>query len=131
MAQITTVNEGDASESDADVPVSQHLKEGVMVNILSNIIQVIVLSTGTNALLRVDSARNVEKFHLWITRSKELGLELIHARIGKQEGGIVMGDARTGSPIDVLMVFNEKVDEGRSDLVHGPFELFYFLVFSF
>ena len=31
-------------------PVAQHLKEGVMVHILSHIIQVIVLATSSNAL---------------------------------------------------------------------------------
>jgi len=34
-------------------PVSQHLKEGVVVHILSDIIQVVVLATSTNALLGV------------------------------------------------------------------------------
>ena len=34
-------------------PVSQHLKEGVMVGILSNIIQVIVLPSSSNGPLRV------------------------------------------------------------------------------
>jgi len=36
-------------------PVPQHLEEGVMVGVLSNIIQVIVLPSSSNALLRVDS----------------------------------------------------------------------------
>ena len=42
-------------EKVSERPVSQHLEEGVMVGVLSNIVQVIVLSSSSNALLRVGS----------------------------------------------------------------------------
>lgn len=37
-------------------PGPQHLKEGVVVDVLANIVQVVVFSSGADALLRVGSA---------------------------------------------------------------------------
>ena len=37
-------------------PVTQHLKEGVMIHILSYVLKIVVFTTGTNALLTVDSS---------------------------------------------------------------------------
>ena len=54
-----------------------------MIHVLSDIIQIVVLSTGTDALLRVARPRHVKELHLWIASPKEFGLELIHASIGK------------------------------------------------
>lgn len=34
-------------------PVSEHLEEGVVVQVLSDIVEVVVLTAGTDALLRV------------------------------------------------------------------------------
>lgn len=39
-----------------EAPISQHFKECVMINILSNIVQIVVFSTGTNAFLSVGRA---------------------------------------------------------------------------
>ncbi len=35
------------------LPVAKHLKESVMVSVLANIVEIVVLATGTDALLAV------------------------------------------------------------------------------
>ena len=57
-------------------PVSKHFKEGVMVSVLANIVQVIVLPMNPNALLRVDGTREAAKVRGRIHRPLEDGLEL-------------------------------------------------------
>lgn len=93
-----------------------------MIDILSNIIQVIVFSSGTNALLRVDGTLNIEKLQVGVTCSQKLGLVLIHTGIGEQEGWIIVRDAGGGRPVDVI-VFLEEINKRLTDSVHGPFQL--------
>ena len=38
------------------VPVAQHLEEGVVVDVLADVVEVVVLPAGAHALLRVDGA---------------------------------------------------------------------------
>jgi hypothetical protein len=57
-------------------PVAQHFKEGVMINILANIIQIIVLSTGSYALLGVRCSDHVGQITVWIGSSQKYGFEL-------------------------------------------------------
>ena len=57
-------------------PISEHLKESVMVGVLPNVVKVIVLTTSSNALLRVDSARQLSKVTARIHGALEYGLEL-------------------------------------------------------
>ena len=37
-------------------PVAQHLEEGVVVDVLADVVEVVVLPAGAHALLRVDGA---------------------------------------------------------------------------
>lgn len=94
-----------------------------MVDILSDIIKIVVLSSGTDTLLRVDGTRNLEQLQCRITGSQELGLELVHTGVGKQQRRVVVWHTRRGCPEDVLVLLNEKVNKGLTDLVHGPFQL--------
>mmetsp|Transcript_7113 Transcript_7113/g.14857 ORF Transcript_7113/g.14857 Transcript_7113/m.14857 type:complete len:207 (+) Transcript_7113:2295-2915(+) len=75
-------------------PVPKHLKESMMINILSDIVQIIVLSTCTNAFLRINRPLQSGHRQRGIASSQKQGLVLIHARVGEEEGGIIVWDAR-------------------------------------
>ena len=53
----------------AEGPVAEHLEEGVVVDVLADIVEIVVLASGTNALLRV--ARSLQ--------------------LGKRTGGVDLG----------------------------------------
>ena len=57
-------------------PVPQHLKEGVMINVLANVIQVVVLSTRTDALLGVGRTHQLGHVTVGVHRAEEDRLEL-------------------------------------------------------
>jgi hypothetical protein len=59
-----------------EAPVSKHLEEGVVVDILSNVVEIVVLPAGSDALLRVDSPLQLRQLTGWITHSLEDWLEL-------------------------------------------------------
>ena len=66
----------------AEIP--QHFKKGVMPRGVTHLVQVIVFTTGTHALLRTGCPRIAALF-----RAQEHILELGHARIGKKQCGVV------------------------------------------
>ena len=66
-------------------PVAEHLKEGVMVSVFADIIQVIVLAPGTDALLRIDNSCQLSKVTAWINCALEDRLEL-----GREREGVSM-----------------------------------------
>lgn len=57
-------------------PISQHLKEGVVVSVFANIIQIIVFTTGTYTLLGVDHTAKLRKITVRIHCAQENRLEL-------------------------------------------------------
>ena len=52
-------------------PVAQHLKEGVMVGVLANVIQIIVFPTSTDTFLAVDDTLQSTHFTVWIDGARE------------------------------------------------------------
>ena len=74
-----------------------------MVDILANIIQVVVLSSSTNAFLTVHSPFPLGHVAGRVDRADKDGLELAHAGVGEQEGGVVEGDG--GGGVHILMAF--------------------------
>mmetsp|Transcript_27860 Transcript_27860/g.39194 ORF Transcript_27860/g.39194 Transcript_27860/m.39194 type:complete len:247 (-) Transcript_27860:245-985(-) len=58
-------------EVSTEGPVTKHLKEGVMVHIFSDIIKIIVLSTGTDTFLRIDGAGKLTHLKVGVTCSKK------------------------------------------------------------
>mmetsp|Transcript_25502 Transcript_25502/g.54394 ORF Transcript_25502/g.54394 Transcript_25502/m.54394 type:complete len:414 (+) Transcript_25502:1750-2991(+) len=102
-------------------PVSKHFEKGVVVNIFSDVVQIIVFSSGTDAFLGVDGTLELCHGQGRVAGSQKQRLVLVHAGIGEQQGRIVDGNARTRLPKLVFVLFTEKIDEGRSDLVHRPF----------
>ena len=67
----------------AKAPVTKHLEESMMIRVLTNIVQIIVLTSSTNALLGVDSTTQLGKVGRRIHCAEENGLVLIHTSIGE------------------------------------------------
>ena len=88
-----------------------------MVNILANIIQIIMLSSCSNALLGVDSSLPLGHVTVRVNCAHEDGLELVHPGIGEQEGGVIQRDGRGRVDIDML-------------LLHRTEKLLYYNLFS-
>ena len=85
-------------------PVSQHLKECVMVDILADIVKIIMFASSSDTLLGVDSPLPLGHIAIGVHGPHEDGLELVHARIGEQEGRVVQGDGGGGVDVDMLML---------------------------
>lgn len=80
-----------------------------MIDILPDIIQVIVLSSCANTLLCID--RSLQSSQRTNGLSQEQWLELVHASIGKQEGGIVVWHTGRGRPKLVSVLLHEEIDK--------------------
>jgi hypothetical protein len=66
----------------------------MVVAVLADIVEVIVFTTCTDALLCVYRTLHLGQ---WLSLSncpKEDGLELVHARIRKEQGGVIVRDDR-------------------------------------
>ena len=74
-----------------------------MVNVLTDVIQVIVLSPSTDALLAVHSPFPLGHITGGVNGADKDGFELAHACIGEQEGGVVQGNG--GGGVNILVAF--------------------------
>jgi len=63
-------------EEVSKAPVAKHLKESVVVSVFTNVIQIIVLPSGTNTLLGVHHSSQLRKIAVGIHSSLEDGLKL-------------------------------------------------------
>ena len=72
----------------AETEVSEHFKERVMTRRVADVIKVVVLAAGADALLRGRCA--VQR----LIKAQEVGLELVHTGIGKEQRRIVLGNDR-------------------------------------
>ena len=68
----------------AEAPVAQHLEERVVIHVAAHILEVVVLAAGADALLRVHGPRVRTR-----SATQEHVLELVHACVGEQQGGVV------------------------------------------
>ena len=75
----------------AEGEIPQHLEESVMPGGIADIVQVVVLAAGADAFLHRGGAAVGALF-----RPREQVLELDHARIGEQQGGVVARHQRRG-----------------------------------
>ena len=99
----------------AEGEVAQHLEEGVMAAGVADVLEVVVLAAGADAFLRAGGARVVALF-----QAQEDVLELVHARVGEQQRGVVGGHERRAAD-DAVASFGKKVEKALSDFVtcHG------------
>ncbi len=95
----------------AEGPVAQHLEEGVVVGVLADIVEVVVLAAGADALLRVDGAAVGAR-----AGAQEHILELVHAGVGEQQRGVFQRYHGAGGHKGVPVLAGEEVDELLTDL---------------
>jgi hypothetical protein len=94
----------------------------MVVAIFAHIVKVVVLAAGANAFLTVHGTLQLCHGIGLPDRAQEDGLELVHASIGEQEGGIVVGDdGRAGH--NRVLVLLKVLEEGLPDLGGRPLPL--------
>jgi hypothetical protein len=64
----------------------------VVVAVLADIVEIVVLATGANTLLGVDSTLQAGHRIGFANDTEKDGLELVHARIGEEQGGVIVRD---------------------------------------
>ena len=99
----------------AEGEIAQHLEEGVVAAGVADIFQVVVLAAGPRALLRTRGAR-VSALLL----SEENVLELDHACVGEQQGGVIGRHQRRAADYG-MPPLGKEVEKTLSDFVtcHG------------
>lgn len=86
----------------------------------TDILEIVVLSTGADALLRVGSALQAGLFTSGVDLSKEDRLELVHARVCELQSGVIVGNDGGGRNERMPMFLREEINEGLTDFLTGP-----------
>lgn len=86
----------------------------------TDVFKVVMLSTGADALLRVRGALETSLFTSGVYLAKEDGLELVHARVGELQGGIIVGHHWRGRNKRVPVLLNEEIDVGLAYFLARP-----------
>ena len=87
--QLPGVLQRVALEVVAEAEVAQHLEEGVVARRVADVLQVVVLAAGADALLRRGRARVGP-----LVEAEEHVLELVHPGVGEQQRRVVAGHHR-------------------------------------
>ena len=87
--QLPGKGDGVALEVVAEAEVAQHLEEGVVAAGEADVFEVVVLAAGADAFLRGGRAGVVA-----LLGAEEEVLELVHARVGEEQRGVVGGHQR-------------------------------------
>lgn len=90
-----------------------------MVGVLANVVEVVVLAPGADALLGVAGALQPAKLRVRGGGTEEDGLELVHPGVGEEQRGVVDGHHGARRPGRVRFRL-EKVDERRPDPAGRP-----------
>ncbi len=98
----------------AEAPVAEHLEERVVIRIESDVIQIVMLPAGPDALLGVDDAGRIPRRLLLAEKN---GDELVHAGIREKQVRRVR-QQRTGRHDRVLFLAKE-IEKGLADLGGG------------
>ena len=106
-------------EKVAEGPVPEHLEEGVVVGVLADVVEVVVLTARADALLGVGGALELRERALRVGGAQEAGLELVHSRVGEEEGWVIVGDHGRGRHDGVLLAL-EEIQKGLPDPLGGP-----------
>ena len=95
--------------------IAHHFKEGVVAGGIAHIFQIIVFAACAHAFLRGGGA-GVGAF----VKAQEYVFKLVHARVGEQERGVVVGD-EAGRVDDLVSFGLEKLQEFLAELggFHG------------
>ena len=98
----------------AERPVAQHLEKRVVKSVEPDILQIVVLAPGPDALLAVDGPVVVP-----LAGGEEDILELVHPRVGEEQRGVVVGNNLAGGHEHVVVLFGKVIDELLSDFGGG------------
>ena len=98
--------DGFALEVITEAEVTQHLEEGVVTCRITHVFQVVVLATGADTTLGAGCTGVIPGF----TAQKHI-LELVHARVGKQQGRVIVGHQRGGRHLGVSLA-GEVIQKG-------------------
>ena len=110
--QFPGINDGVALEVIAEGKIPQHFEKRVMAARVANVIQIVMLAAGADALLRRRRARILALF-----LAQEDVLELVHPGVGEQQRRIVAGHERRASD-HAVATFGEIIEKLLADL--GP-----------
>ena len=108
--QLPRPGDGLLLEVVAEGPVAQHLEERVVAGGIPHRIQVVVLAAGPQAALDIGRTHVAA-----LLRPQEHVLELHHAGVGEQQGGIVAGH-QGGGRHDGMALAGEEIEEILADL---------------
>ena len=75
---------------------------------------------GNVPLLRVGGALELAKLGVRVDGALEDGLELVHAGVGEEQRGVIVGDGAAGGHERVAVLLAEVVDEGGAHAAGGP-----------
>ena len=84
-----------------------------------------MLATCTDALLAVDGALELCKVRVGLDGAEKDGLVLVHARIGKEQGRVLVRYGGRGRDESVLVLLLKVGHEGRPDFGCWPVALAY------
>ena len=93
----------------AKAEVAEHFEKSVVTGGVADVFQVVVLATGADAFLAADGA-GVRALFL----AQEAVLELVHPRVGEQQGWVIAWDQGAGGYTGVALLF-EEAKEGFTD----------------
>ena len=109
--QLPGEGDGVLLEIVAEGEIAEHLEEGVMAAGVADVVEIVVLAAGADALLRSGGARVIALFE-----AGEDVLELVHARVGEEQRGVV-GRHQRRAANDAMAVGREEVEERLADLI--------------
>jgi hypothetical protein len=112
--QLPRPDDGFLLEIISERPVAKHLKEGVMVGVKSDILEIVMLASGADAFLGISGTPGgVGALHL----AKKNRHELVHTSVGEEQVRRVGQQTRRGHSRVLLLA--EEVDEGCADFSAG------------
>ena len=97
----------------AEGKIAEHFEEGVVAAGVADVFEIVVLPAGANAFLRGGSAGVIAGFE-----TLENLFELVHARVGEEQSGVIAGDERTAAH-DAMAAGVEEVEKALADVVTG------------
>ena len=95
----------------AERPVAEHLEHGVVIGVMSDLLQVVVLTGDAETFLRVGYTRRGDG-----DITEDDVLELVHARVGEHQRGVALNDHRRGWD-DLVTLRGEEVQEALTNFV--------------
>ncbi len=116
--QLPRHRDGAFLEVVAERPVAEHLEERVVPAGPADVVEVVVLAPGADALLRVRRPAPRR-----LLGAEEVGLELVHARVREQQRRVVVRDDGRRRHERVPVLLHEEIDVLPTDLAaggHGP-----------